>query len=57
MKSHEEEELCVDCGVAADGVCESCGAPICFLCDSGKWDDVLECKSVVNCSIRIEAQK
>jgi len=57
LKSHEEEELCVDCGVAADGVCESCGAPICFLCDSGKWDDVLECKSVVNCSIRIEAQK
>lgn len=28
MRSHEEEELCVDCGRAADGICESCGASV-----------------------------
>lgn len=56
MKSHEEEELCVDCGAAADGICESCDAPICFKCDGEKWTDVLECRNVVNCSIRIGAR-
>ena len=48
-------ESCVSCQREADGYCETCEAPLCYDCDSGKFYDVMECKDEPACSARIEA--
>lgn len=49
----ESMEVCVGCGNEADSLCESCEAPLCYGCDSRKYEDVLECKDEPACSKRI----
>ena len=49
-------EQCVSCPSAANGMCEACGSPLCYQCDSKEFHDVLFCKSKAACVARIAAQ-
>lgn len=47
-----ESDPCIACGEDTNQICENCEFPLCYVCDSQKYHDVLTCKDEAACEKR-----